>query len=1119
MNRVPFYLLAAFVCFMAASFGGDEPAKLMRFADIHLDKVVFTYEGDLWLVHSQGGAARRLTSHDGGEVFAKFSPDGSKIAFTASYDGGSDVYVMDADGGPPKRLTFHPAADFVQEWFPDGGSILFRSNGRTYPSRDYSLWKVGVNGGMPERLPIDRGGLATISPDGSRIAYNRIAREFATWKRYKGGMAMDIWIAWLDEGHFEKITEFDGNDNWPMWIGGDIFYASDRTGVSNIFKFSVADRTISQVTGHKDYDVKYPSMGPDNAIVYQKGGELFVLNTADGISRMVPVYIPTDETPMRESHFSVSDYMGSFGLSPKGVRMVFDSRGDIYTVPVEKGTPRCLTENTPGTREKNPAWSPDGRWVAFISDKTGEEEIYLVDRKGDGDWIGLTSGGQGFRMQPVWSPDSKRLAFADKALQLHLVDVDAKEGRVVDRADVDTGWEDWGIQEYSFSPDSRWLVYTKVVQSQLESIFLYSLDEEKAFTVTDGSRNDFSPSFSPDGKYLYFLSDRTFNPIMGDLDQNHIFLDMTKPYCLILKEGEPSPFKAEECDETVADKDEKDEEKKDETAGEDAETAGEDAETAGEDADKDKKDETAVTTSDFARRMVEVPVPAGNYFRLEAIKGGFLYLGKEDLQFLKYQIVTDGSGPDCDLRKFDLESKKSSPLMSGMGNYHLSADGKKMVYRSGSTYGVTKAGAKASPGKGRVELDRVYGRVDRRAEFFQIFDEAWRVQRDFFYDRNMHQVDWAAMKKKYRSLVPYCGSRGDLNYLIGEMIGELNVGHTYVWGGDTGDRSTAPRPSTGLMGVDFDVHSPGEYYRIAAVLEGDNADPQYRSPLYAPDCGVKAGDYLIAVDGVEVKKGDSVYERFVGKLGAIVTITYNSEPTPEGAKEYSFKPIGSERRLRYRRWVETCRKKVDEATDGQIAYVHLPDMGQGGLIEFAKVYYSQHYKKGLIIDDRYNGGGFTADMILDRLERKVWSLTIPREGGILRNPESTFYGPMVVLVNQDTGSCGEYFATAVQVKKMGTVIGMRTWGGAVGIEPHQSLVDGGTTTPPQFAPYSPWTKEWYFEGHGVDPDIEIENWPDKVLAGEDPQLEKAIEVVLGRVKDYYGDWDELPGPPEYPDKR
>lgn len=1107
MRKVSAWILLSLLFFSCAAALAVDAGKLMRFADVHNEKVVFTYEGDLWLGSIHGGPARRLTRHEGGESWAKFSPDGTKIAFTGSYDGGQDVYVMDVQGGEPVRLTYHPAGDQVQEWFPDGEWILFRSRGRVYPSREYSLWKIRADGGMPEPLPVDKGGLATVSPDGRAVAYNPISREFATWKRYKGGMAMDIWVCRLEEGRIEPVTDYVGNDNWPMWINDEIYFASERSKPANIFKYSFETGKTIQVTRHQNYDVKYPSRGGpgDGTVIYQHGGELYLLDVNTGKDQRLRITIPSDRVPMRETRYPVTDYVGLFGLSPTGVRMVFDSRGDLFTVPAEKGTPRCLTEGTPASREKSPAWSPDGKWVAFYSDRTGEEELYLVDRKGDGEWIQLTDDAKGFRMQPVWSPDSTHLVFADKAMKLHLVDVEARIREIIDQGEVDTGWEDWGVQEYSFSPDGRWVVYTKVVESQLESVFLYSLDDKRVYPVTDPARNDFSPSFDPDGKYLYFLSDRTFNPIMGDLDQNHVYLNMTKPYVLILKAGEPSPFKPEEANEEV--KEEKDEKEPGE------------GEAKEEGKKNDKVEKLAIDTKDFRRRIVEVPVPAGNYFRLEAVKGGFLYLSKEDQEFLKYQIVNDASGPDFDLHKFDMKSKKSTKIMDGIGNYHLSRDGKKMIYRAGSTFGVVRAGEKSSAGSGKVNLARVYGKVDKKAEFIQMFNEAWRIERDFFYDMGMHGVDWNTMREKYVRLVPHCGNRSDLNYLIGEMIGELNAGHTYVYGGDRGYMTDTPRVSVGLMGVDFDTSSPGDYYRIAAILPGDNGDSQYYSPLYAPDCGVEEGDYLIAVDGREVRKGDNVYARLEGKTGAIVTITYNTEPSWEGAKSYSFKPVGSERELRYRRWVENNRARVEKATRGRVAYMHIPDMMDRGLVEFAKVYYSQHYKKGLIIDDRYNGGGFTADMMLDRLERRLWSLTIPREGGILRNPENVLFGPMVLVINEYTGSNGEYFATAFRVKKMGKIVGMRTWGGAVGIEPHQDLADGGTVTPPQFAPYSPWTMEWYFEGRGVEPDVEVQNLPSDVLQGNDPQLDKAIEIVLGEVKKYYRDWDDLPPPPEYPDKR
>jgi len=1097
-------MLAAF---LASGCAVHAQSHLMRLADVHQDRIVFTYEGDLWLVPSDGGDARRITRDPGLEVWAKFSPDGTKIAFTAQYDGGTDVYVMDARGGVPHRLTYHPGYDRVLGWFPDGKHVLFRSR-REFPTRAEMIYKVSIDGGMPVKLPVDRAGLTALSPDAKQIAYNRISRESRTWKRHKGGTAQDIWLGSLEKGDFHKITDWSGSDNFPMWRGKAIYFNSDRKfGTLNIYKHDLGTGRVTPMTSYKDYDVKYPSIGPDQ-IVYQYGESLHLLDLKTGKTRLVPVNIPSDLVRMRPEFIEVSPSTGSFGLSPSGKRMLLEARGEILNLPVEDGEPINLTKSS-GSREKNAAWSPDGKWIAFVSDKTGEEEVYVVDQKGENEWRQLTRGGLGFRMQLVWSPDSKWLLFSDKFMRLNLTNAESGEITVIDQGDYDDAWERWGIQDYVWSPDSKWVAYSKMEQSLNESVFLYLLTDKKVHRVTDQTYTDWSPSFDPEGRYLYFLSNRHFVPIMGFVDQNHIFLDMCKPFAVILKDGELSPFAPKDSVEEVKDEDK-------ESTSEEGEEA-KDKEEPKEKGDEEKKDDAIkdiqIDIAGLERRIVAAEgVSPNNYFRLEATKKGFLYLKKDEPEFEKYQTVTDTTGGKLNLYSYNLEDEETEEVLGGIANYHLSADGKKLVYRAGSKYGVVDAGKKAKVGDGKVDLDGVRIKVTRSEEFLQIFNEAWRVQRDWFYDPAMHGVDWLAMGEKYRRFVPYCGNRSDLNYLIGEMIGELNAGHTYVGGGDV--QRNARRVSTGLLGIDLTVQPGADYYRISHIIPGTPWDDGERSPLAEVGCPIKTGDYLIAIDGEPIRTSDNISCLLQNKGDKVVTLTYNSEPTPDGAKTHRVKTLRSERAIRYREWVDKNRAFVDEATNGNVGYLHIPNMGQQGLIEFAKVFFPYHYKKGFVIDVRYNGGGFTSAMIVDRMERTLCGLTLPREGKVLADPERVFHGHMVVLVNEDTGSDGEGFSDRIQTKKLAPVLGMRTWGGAVGIELHQPLADGGVTTPPQFGSAG-LNGEWVIEGHGIVPDIEVQNMPGDVLRGKDTQLEAGVEYILKRLKE---DPMELPPRPQYPDK-
>jgi tricorn protease len=1065
-----------------------EEAHLMRWADVHEDAVVFTYEDDLWLIPTAGGDARRITNHPGSERYAKFSPDGSRIAFTAGYDGGTDVYVMDARGGVPSRLTFHPATDKVLGWHPDGDRVLFRSR-RAFPISGEEVYLVSVAGGMPERLPVDRAGLASLSPDGESLVYNRISREDRTWKRYRGGMAQDLWIGRLAEADFERITTWTGTDNYPMWQGDAVYFTSDREhGTMNLYRLDVGSGSVTALTGYDDFDVKYPSDGP-GTIVYQYGERLWLLDLASAETRVIDVRLGSDRVPLRPVLEDIGSHHGSFRVMPDGETLLLEARGEILTIPSDEGEAKNLTRSS-GSREKDGVPSPDGEWIALNSDRSGQEELWLVPADGEGEWRRVTDDGV-FNLQPVWSPDSTRVLWSDKEMRLNLFELESGTIEVLDRGEVDDAWERWGIQDYVWSPDGRWIAYTKMEISLYEAIFLYSVETGEVHRVTDHVYQDWSPSFSTDGRYLYFLSNRSFNPVMGFVDQNHVFLDMGLPYVTILRAGDPSPF---------------------------AVAAPRDADDEGE-AAGDGADEAVVVEIDFGgieRRIVAAEgVQPGNYFRLQATDDGFVYLAKTEPEFLKYQAVTDHSGGRLELWGYSIEDASTEKLMEGIANVHFSADGEKMTYRAGSGYGIVDAGSEASAGDGEVSLDGVRVKVDRRQEFEQIFAEAWRIQRDWFYDPDMHGVDWQAVYDKYRPLVSSCGNRSDLNYLIGELIAELNIGHTYVFGGDYGD--TGKRVRVGLLGADYETPAGAAHHQISHVIPGLNwqSSSAERSPLATPGCGIEDGDFLVSIDGVEVSSRDNIHSFLEDKVGRAITVGASSTPSNQDVFTCTVEPIRSELALRRREWVENNREAVTKASGGTVGYLYLPAMMENGLIEFARGFYPDYTKKAFIIDERYNGGGFVGDMIIDRLERRLWAFTKPREGAVLRDPERAFHGHLVVLVNEETGSNGEYFAEAIKIKGLATVIGMRTWGGAVGIEPHQDLVDGGGTTPPQFGLFD-FEGRWLIEGHGVEPDIEVQNEPRDVLAGRDAQLEAALVHLADRMA---AESMAVPdAPPDFPNK-
>ncbi|MCP4290994.1 MAG: hypothetical protein GY780_04055 [bacterium] len=1084
LSLVTLFFSLFLICGLASA--NSQVGYVMRFADVSSQHIVFTYEDDLWLVPVDGGPAHRITSHPGRETGAKFSPDGSQLAFTADYDGGGDVYIMDASGGVPTRLTYHPSGGTALDWTADGKSIIFTSN-REAPGFSSELYTVSIDGGMAERLPTDRGSLASMSPDGKQLAYNRFGRHTRTWKRYQGGNAQDVWILDFASGDIDQLTDWTGSDQFPMWGADALYFNSDREdGTLNIYRYDAVSKKPVRMTDFSDYDTKWPSYG-NGKIVFQYGPGLSLLDVKTGKVTPVEITIPSDRRHLREELITASTRTGSFNLSPGGERALLNVRGDILNLPTDEGDPLNLT-GTSNSREKNAAWSPDGSQIALVSDRTGEEQLYLLDQRGENQWKQLTDGSYAFMNQPVWSPDSKHIIFSDKFMKLHLVDAASGNTREIAHSDFDDAWERWGIMDYVWSPDSRWIAFTSQMHNMNEAIYLYDTKKNKSHKLTDDMTNDWSPSFSLDGQYLYFLSNRTFNPTMGRQDQNHIFLKLARPYMFLLNDEARSPFYS---DDVVVSSDEEDEESE----------------------EKDK--ETKIDIDGLASRQLACAgVEAGNYFRLTAIEGGFLMLDKPDYEFLKYQNVDDGTGGSLNLMKYSVADKEAKSILDGIANYHLSADGKQLIYRAGNNYGMVGSTDGGKVGDGPIDVGAIKLKVDRQQEFPQIFTEAWRIQRDWFYDQNMHGVDWQAMYDKYAPFVAGCGTRGDLNYLIGEMISELNIGHTYIYGGDFEDGAT--RVGTGTLAASFVAEEGSDYYRIENILPGVSWDERYISPLAQPGINISNGDYLIAIDGVEVKTGDNVYAHLTDKGGKMVTLKTNSKPKSEKAITTRVRALRGEFGLRYRDWVDGNLGQVTELSDNRVGYIHLPNMGESGLVEFGRSYYPQTWKEALIIDDRYNGGGFVGDMVIDRLERVLWSITQPREGKGGKNPERSLHGPIVVLIDGDTYSNGEFFAEAIKQKGLATTIGLRTWGGSTGIEPHQGMMDGGATTPPQFGLYG-LDHKWPIEGWGVEPDIVVVNWPKDVVDGKDAQLEYAVDYLLKQLADHPGKW-AIPVTPEYPDK-
>ena len=1081
------FLLVAAVSLAAAGGLYAEPmaeGRLMRFPDIQKDRIVFSYGGDLWLVSSQGGTAQRITTHPGLELFPKFSPDGKWIAFTGQYDGNFNVYVMPSEGGQPRQLTFLPDVAEVPErmgpnnevlaWTPDSSKIVFLSRRDTFNTWFGRLFTVSVEGGLPEALPLDKGGLLAYSPDGSTIAYNRIFRNFRTWKRYKGGMQQGIWTYNFKTGQAERITDTEGTETFPMWRGDTLYWASDRGPEQrlNIYSREVKGGPVRRLTDFKDFDVEWPSLGGDS-IVFANGGTLYVLDVKTGKSRKLTVYLPGDAPLARKHWASVSALIDSFDLAPDGSRAVFSARGEVYTVPAKHGSIRNLTLS-PGVREQYAAWSPDGKWIAYVSDRTGEQELYIAPQDGTGKEEQITSGGKMFLLAPVWSPDSRKLLYADNGVHLFFVDVQTKQPVQVDQGKYGD------FQGYTWSPDSKWVAYGKPGENQNSAIYLYSTADQKITAVTDGATESWSPAFDPEGRYLYFLSNRDTNEVLGVYDVEFSNPKATRIYAVTLRSDLPSPV-APRSDEV------------------------------GEKAAEAAKTPFRIDLAGLPERVAALPVTTGNYGGLLASKDTVFYLS---------QPVAGLSGPlpgeKPELGAYDLKERKSGTLVSGATGFALSFDGKKILYEARKseagqdeaeafgpqdrTYGIVDAKLpdKEAPKTtdALLDLSNLRAEVDPRAEWLQMFNESWRQERNYFFEAAMNGVNWEAQHEKYLPLVAHAASRYDLTYIIGEMIAELSNSHTYVGGGDYPDLKPV---STGMLGVDFEADAASGRYRFKKIYPGQNWQPDRLSPLTEPGIDVHTGDYLLAVNGRDLRTPQDPYELFENTAGQDVTLTVNSQPGEQGARRVRVRPIPSEYGLRELDWIETNRRKVDEMSGGREGYVYLPDMSAVGLNEFVKQFFPQIRKEGMIFDVRYNGGGFVDQLIFDRLRRVLAGMGSARNWASGTIPDVVFHGTMACLANAYSASDGDFFTYFFKKYELGPVVGERTWGGVRGIRGYIPLMDGGYVTRPEFSLYN-LESQWAVENRGVEPDVPVDNRPDLVMKGHDPQLEKGVELVMQEIR-------------------
>jgi tricorn protease len=1078
-----FLSLVILLTFTTKSFSiNTNDTRMMSQPAINADHIAFIYAEDLWIANIDGSNPRRLTVDEGIESNPCFSPDGKLIAFSAQYDGNTDVYILPVEGGVPKRLTWHPGSDIVRGFTPDGKNVLFLSMRYSFTNRYMQLFTVGTEGGFPEKLLIPNAFFAAYSPDGKSMAYTPLSPAYQQWKNYRGGRESNIWICSLSDYSIVKIPQPEKgcNDASPMWIGGKIYFLSDRNGEFNLFSFNLPDKEVKQLTSFTDFPILNASAGTGK-IVFEQEGYLHIYDLNSNSEKKVTVGIAADLLEVRPRYVQGAKYIRYADISPTGSRAVFDFRGDVVTIPGEKGDPRNITETT-GIHETFPSWSPDGKTIAYFSDASGEYALHLKSQDGKGDPRIIRLSGSGFYAFPKWSPDSRKICFTDNARNLYIIDLEKSAIKKVDSDDLYGPGPFRGLFN-DWSSDSKWIAYTKLTETNFRVVYLYSLDQQKSFQVTDGLSDASEPVFDRSGKYLYFFASTDAGPVVNWFDLSNADMRMTNSiYLVTLRKDLPSPLLKQSDEETV------NPEKKEAAKTPEKDKTKAKKETAA--SDKDAKPVLKIDTDGLTDRIVSLPVQAGNYSDLGTADSGEVF----------YIIRPSIGSESSKLHKYNLKDRKDEEVME-LDGYIVSADRKKMLYYKGETYGITAAGKKPEPGKGILNIGAISVRIDPQAEWPQILDEAWRINRDYFYDPGMQGADWKAIKTKYQRFLPDLACSSDLYRVIQWMLSELSVGHSYL---GQGDRLFEPkRVGVGLLGADFNIVS--NRYRIDKIYGGLNWNPNLRSPLTEPGLNIKTGEYILAVNGKDVTGDKDIYSFFENTDGKITELTINDKPDYAGSRIVKVVPIPEEYSLRNRDWVEGNLKKVTEATSGKVAYVYVPNTAELGHEYFKRYFFPQADRKAIIVDERFNGGGSLADYYIDILQRPLQAYWNMRYGKDLKSPSASIQGPKVMIIDETAGSGGDFLPWMFRKFKVGTLVGKRTWGGLVGILGFPTLLDGGAVTAPNVAI---WSKDGFIvENVGIAPDIEVEQMPADVIKGKDPQLEKAIQVAL----------DELAkNPPEEP---
>ncbi len=1057
MKKLIFALLFLSIISIGFSYG---EARLMRFPDINGDLVTFVYAGDIWTVPASGGTAKHLTSHEGMELFPKISPDGKWIAFSAEYSGSRQIYVMPSEGGTPKQLTYYNDVGFmpprggwdyvVLDWTPDSKNILFRGNRTPFGRRVGKYYLINREGGFETPLEIPEGGFGSFSPDGKKICYTPIGREFRTWKRYKGGRASDVWIYDLEKSLSKQLTEFKGSDQIPSWYKDKIYYASDESLTLNIHVYDLKTGKSEQLTKHTDYDVMWPS-GENNLLVYENGGYIMKLDLDSGKESKIPIKINYDSASTLPYYKNVKDNIYGFSLSPTGKRALFDARGDIFSVPEKHGEIVNLS-NSQGVRDMFPQWSPDGKYIAFTSDRTGEYEIYIQDAGLKKPRVQLTKGSKAWKYMHTWSPDSKKLLYSDRTNQLKILDIATGEETIADKGRSND------IRDYSWSPDSMWIAYSKDSSNNLNAIWVYSMASNKATQLTNNRFDDDSPVFSSCGKYMFFRSNRDFNLSFSSYEFDYVYNKASKVYALTLGKDTPPLFK---------DKDDVEEVKKSTSTKSSIKKAA--AKKNGVPA------EVIIDFENSDSRIVALPITSSNYFNIESVEGGVIYNRRGTLY------------------KFDVANNKEEKIMSNVRSIVLSSDQKKGLYRSGSDYGIISIKPDNKPGAGKLELADLTMKIEPLKEWKQIYNDGWRIFRDWFYAKNLHGVNWRKMGERYKKLLPHVKHRADLDYLFGELVGESNTGHCYV---NYGDFPRVKRMDTGLLGAELAADIATGRYIIKKIFKGENWNSSRKSPLTEQGINIKEGDTIISINNREVTLKDNPYMFLENTVGKRISIVVSNA---SGQKEYKIKPISSELELFYLDWVESRRALVDKLSKGKIGYIHAPNTSFEGNRELFKGMYAFHNKEALIIDDRYNGGGFIPDVMVDLLGRKTLAYWAVGSVQPFRTPGVLHEGPKAMLINHYASSGGDAFPYFFKKRGLGILIGTRTWGGLVGLSGNAGFVDGGSFNVPTFGFFDTDGK-WAVEGIGVYPDIEVVDTPHLVAKGKDPSIEAAVKYLLNELK-------------------